>query len=255
MSVWLSLTQISFSYLNAREDHRLFKIWAQVTYEKPAKTERDYIVAGLSRKENKKFWLAEQKFNSLFNRVLNFALWVAYFVYCSQLFFVRFDVDWITYSLVQTFQVTYSSWFIYVFLGSVYSVNVFYIMIIRFLSLKFGYMGKQVQLVNAEPIKSVCDRKLARLIVENNAAHLELIELNNFFKFYAGFNLVGFFFFAILLSFVALETDFRLTIAFFTALIVMYSTTILSTCLFANQLSDEVLVQYIGYCPQFPQLK
>lgn len=239
MSVWLSLTQISFSYLNSRDDYRLFKFWAKITYEMRAKSESDYIVAGLSGEENKKFWLWEKRFNHLYYRILDVCLWIAYFVYCSQLFFVPFDIDWITYLLVQTFQVTYTSWFIYVFLGSVYSVNIFYIMIMRYLSMKFRYISRRIQRLYAGR-GPVDNRKLSVLIVEYNEVHYELIQLNEFFKYYAGFTLVGFFFFAILMTFVALEADIRLTIAFFALLILMYSTTILTPCHFSNQLSNEV---------------
>ena len=124
MSVWLSLNQFSFSWLNAKHDYRLFKFWAKLTYEMPAKSDADYAVAGLSRKANKAFWMAEKRFNQIYFRVLNFALGVAYCVYSSQLLFVHFEIDWITYILVQTFHVVYLSWFIYMFLGSVFSVNV-----------------------------------------------------------------------------------------------------------------------------------
>ena len=61
----------------------------KLTFELPAKSEEDYEVAGLSREENKKFWLEENYVNYVWFRVFNFYVMVIGIIYCFQLFLVK----------------------------------------------------------------------------------------------------------------------------------------------------------------------
>lgn len=78
-----------FNYLNARGDYRLFKFWMKLTQELPAKSDQDYRVAGLSKRENQTFWAKENHVNYVWYRVVN---WYTFFMsstFCIQLFFVK----------------------------------------------------------------------------------------------------------------------------------------------------------------------
>lgn len=78
-----------FNSFNSRNDYRLFKFWMKLTLELPVKSDRDYRVAGLSQKENKKFWLSENHVNYVWYRVMNWYILFIGFIYSSMLFYVR----------------------------------------------------------------------------------------------------------------------------------------------------------------------
>lgn len=70
--------------------------WMKITYEIPAKSDRDYRVIGLSRAQNKKFWTEEKRTNARWYRSMNYVLGLAYCIFNVQYTFVSFDVDlWI----------------------------------------------------------------------------------------------------------------------------------------------------------------
>ena len=80
----------------------------KLTYEIPAKRERDYKVFGLSLEENKKFWLGEDRFNRIYHRFLVFTIFIYCIVYNAPLFFGRYDIDLATYILIQTIHVIHT---------------------------------------------------------------------------------------------------------------------------------------------------
>ena len=55
--------------------------------ELPVKSEKDYRTYGLSRSGNKKFWLAEDRFNHAYYCILNVVLLFSYVVFSMQIFF------------------------------------------------------------------------------------------------------------------------------------------------------------------------
>ena len=79
------------AYFNARNNHQLYKFWMKLTFELPVKNERDYRVAGLSRRKTKEFWSNESDFNRVWNRTVNCYIVITSLVFCSQLFSVRLD--------------------------------------------------------------------------------------------------------------------------------------------------------------------
>ena len=88
-SCWSLSFSIAFSYLNARKNYLLFKLWVKLTHELPENSENDFKVAGLSQEENKKFWLMENNLNQIWYRLLSWYIVLIGFTYSSQLFFVK----------------------------------------------------------------------------------------------------------------------------------------------------------------------
>lgn len=267
LSSWMLFSHSSISYLNAKNNFYLFKFYFKLTQETPAKCEGDHRVAGLSAAETKKFWLAEKLFNHLYYRVLRLSLYPVYAIYCSQFFFVQFEVNSIIFLLTQTLHGIVTSYFIYLCLTSMYTLNLFYVQSMRFFDRRFSSISKQLQRMGRSKTKGI-NKKLFRLLCEHTAVHFELIQINNFFKarpfkaFNANtldnyesrsyypislspqhfnfFNLIHYFLFSILLTFSALEADFRLKLAVLAVLCAMYFLIIYAPCAFANSLSSEV---------------
>lgn len=71
---WLFWIHVIFNDVNSRNDYHLFRVWLKMSNELPVKSDRDYRTIGLSRVENKKFWMAEDRFNHLYYRLINVAL-------------------------------------------------------------------------------------------------------------------------------------------------------------------------------------
>lgn len=77
MFSWLLTVHIAFNYLNKRED---FLFWMKVTYEIPAKSDNDYRTVGLTRQENKQYWLKEDRINFYWFKLINYSLIFSCFV-------------------------------------------------------------------------------------------------------------------------------------------------------------------------------
>lgn len=183
LSSWLFSVHLCFTRLNIRHDYYLFKLWMRITFEIPAKKDEDYKVVGLSRTENKRFWAAEDEFNRRFSKTLNFILFVWCFIFPTQIFFVKYEIDsMLIYVLAQTVNFIYTALIIWFFLGLIYSLNVFYIEIVMFCGKKVDHISKQIERMNVSKTKLVDNRKLSRLIVEYNRVLFELIQMNKFFK-------------------------------------------------------------------------
>ena len=184
-----------FSWLNARKDYKLFRVWMRMTREElPAKSERDYRVAGLSRIENKQFWETENYVNRLWCRMLNYYIALSGFTFTIQLFFVKLDevdyfsaqyIGWQTFHVFQTFHAFYA------FLHCYYTLGFWHVTSMRFFSKRFRYISRQLERLNGCSDR-VNNRMLSRLIIENNQVHHEMIFINEFFKSYCGFNLLSF---------------------------------------------------------------
>ena len=173
-----------FNYLNSKKGYYLIRKWMTMSYEIPARNDEDYDVIGLSRKENKTFWLAEDRLNHRYLGLLvNACLVVIAIVFDSQLFFVSFDVGIAFYALMQTINVLWNTFGIFCYLHGFYTLSTFYITIILFMTRKLRYIRKQVQSIdNSLRTRQIDNRKLARLIHDCNFVRLELTEMNNLFK-------------------------------------------------------------------------
>lgn len=165
MIPWQFWIRYVFEYANAKNDFRLFRVWLKLTYEIPAKSERDYRVAGLPTEENKSFWMAEDRFNALFYRAANVFLTFACSLVVAQFFLVQFDVQLWIYLLVQIVHLVYTNFYIWMFIHLIYTGNVFFLGVVKFFAKKFSHISKRVRRL-AMRTKKVDNRKLARLICE-----------------------------------------------------------------------------------------
>ena len=175
---------IVFNHINAKKDYILIRKWMKMTYEIPAESIDNNEVIGLSRKENKAFWQAEDKLNYRYLvGVVNACLIVISLVFDSQLFFVSFDVSLALYIPMQIINLVWNTFGIFSYLHGFYTLNTFFVTIIYFMSKKFRNIRRQIERMNASiRTAQINNRKLAQLIYEYNSVSLELAEMNNFFK-------------------------------------------------------------------------
>jgi hypothetical protein len=170
----------------------------------PQEQEDGYKVIALSKEENKSFWTAEDKFNQLYYRLMTFQIFLAWLVFDVQLFLVQFEVDIVVYLAFQTFHLVNGNCFIWLYFHSTYTVNIFLIESMIFLSKKFRRISLRAQRLNARA-KLINNQRLSKLISDYNAVHAELIDCNDFFKNYLGHNLIHFFGLAIFISFISMN--------------------------------------------------
>ena len=79
----------------------------------------------------------------------------------------------------------------------------------RFFSKRFNYIAGHLESLNAS--ERISNRKLSRLIIDYNQVHYELIQINDFFKYQLGFNLISVYAIGLTLAFVVLlDIDWRL---------------------------------------------
>ena len=96
--------------------------------------------------------------------------------------FSSYDVDIVTYIVVQTIHVIHLYWFIFLYLGCVWTLNMFYCEILLFFSKKFEHISKQLKYLNKSKTKRIKNCKLSRLIYQFNRVVFELTEINQLFK-------------------------------------------------------------------------
>ena len=193
-AVWAPFFHLSFNYLNAKNDYRLFKFWMKLTLELPVKSDSDYQVAGLSQEENKRFWSTENRINNVWYRAINWYIAFISIVYNAQLFLVRFEgVEILSFRYIffQALHVLIISHGLFSFLHCFFTINMFYVTCMLFFTTRFRHIGKEVERMSVS--KSIDNRILSRLIIEHNRVHYDLIQINEFFKFNTGFNLISFY--------------------------------------------------------------
>ena len=213
----------------------------KLTQEIPAKSDRDYKVAGLSRAENKRFWLTEDLVFYYFHRVLGVFL-VLFVVMVESLFFIiDFDVHWTSYVFFQTMHIAHASYMAYWFLQSLYTINLSYMIVMLFFVKRFRFVSKHLRRMK----KPINNRKQSRLICDHNRIETELLEMNEFFKNFLGANLVHFFFHGIMFAFIAIDptTDWRLSIAFFGLVAAIFTMVIYIQSIIASSVLNEVRAQ------------
>ena len=93
-----------------------------------------------------------------------------------------YDTSLLAYIIAQTIHVIHTSWFVWLYLGGVYTVNLFYCVIILFFSKRFQYLSKKLKKLDQPKLKLVDNRRLSRIIYEYNRTLFELMEMNDFFK-------------------------------------------------------------------------
>lgn len=142
---WGLSLHLAFNYLNSKDDFHLFRVWMKASQELPVRSEEDYEVVGLPREENKAFWLTEKRLNSLWIKVSSSFIFLSCIVFSAQLFLVPFDIDMVTYSVVQAVHVVHSSYSLIIYMHSFFSINLFYVFIMQFTSKRIAYISKKVE--------------------------------------------------------------------------------------------------------------
>lgn len=191
---WILMVHFVLNKLNARKDHFLVRKWMVLMNEMPGKRGENYQVVGLSAEENQKFWLIENYVNRLWFRMINLCLVVGCVVFCSQQFFISFpDVSWTTYVLLQAFHLVTNSIAIVGYLHSLYTVNLFYLEVMKFLAKKFAYLSVQCKRLGRPRTDMISDRKLGLLIDQYFTVESEVVTQNDFWKSFIATNVICYF--------------------------------------------------------------
>lgn len=185
---WQISHHLIFCHRNARNDYHLFQRWLVLTNEIPA---RDQKVFGLSNGKSRQYWLAEERFNYYYYRAVNWAFFIGFSFVNLQYFLGDFDVPLVIFVLVQLINSFQNSHFAFGFLHAIYTGNLFFAQITRFMAKKFSAIGREVERMNAK--KKINRRKLANKIYEFNRVQYELLEMNLFFREFVGVNILHFF--------------------------------------------------------------
>lgn len=120
VSNWVFCIHVLFNRMHVKNDYHLIRRYMKITFETPVKSEREYRIAGLSRKETKQFFEKEDAFLATYHRIINITLFASFGIFPAQLFFVTgYDVELVTYFVVQTVHVLHTSSFLWLYLGGV----------------------------------------------------------------------------------------------------------------------------------------
>ena len=102
------------------------------------------------------------------------------------------DANLYVYIVVQTVHIIHTASFLWFALMGVYTVNVYYCVILLFFTKKFQFLTKRIKKLNFPESKAIDDRKvkskgidnrkLSRLIIEHNRVLFEVSEMNELFK-------------------------------------------------------------------------
>lgn len=179
MIAWQCSLHFAFIWMNEKEDCRLFLRWIMITNEAP--TKGDTRVVGLSRKENNEFRQTERRFNRLYYRFADIAIYGLSAVIAVQYFFVRFEIDLCLQILVQAIHVGCFYLFGYLIVHCICDPSIFHLGASKLLAKKFRFLSEKVMRMNAST-KLIDKRRLAWLIREHNRVSMELFEMNSFFK-------------------------------------------------------------------------
>ena len=203
-----------FNYLNGKRNYRLLRFWMKLTLELPVKSDSDYRVAGLSSMENKKFWVLENYVNRVWFLAMNWYMAIISLPFCSQLFFIKFEgIEMLStrYILFQVAHAVNACHGVFSFVHLIYSINLFYVTCMRFFSKRFERIGIRVlSLAASKTFDKKQNRDLTRLVIKYNKVHYDLIQINDFFKPFVGYNMIYCFGFSITLVFVELlDIDWR----------------------------------------------
>ena len=236
---WIAFHFVIFNHLNAKNDYRLYRLWLKLTQELPAKTDQDYKVAGLAKEENTKFWLNENYITQVGYRTITGAIFLFLASVNTLFFYIRFDVDWVTYTFFHTLHICHHCFMVFGFMHSIITVTLFVLTIQRFFAKRFHSISKHLRRMNRN--KSIRNRKLFRMICDYKQVEHELLEMNDFFKAYIASNLICFFAFGIPVSFLGIDesTDLRLRLIFSGLMPGMYSV-VLAPFVFSNRVSIQV---------------
>ena len=219
VTFWSTSLFLIFNYLN-NYNPNLILFWMKMSYEIPAKNEDDYKVIGLSQNLTKDFWSKEDAFNHRYNRVLVILSLIFALLFSIQLLLNRYDVHIYIFVTVSIIHVVHGWIFFYLMSHIVYTFNIFFLIMLKFFSLKFGYITEMVERLTSD--SNYINQDLSRLIYEFNYVYFELIQINMYFKYLTGFNLVYYFFTAVLANFTFAYMDLNIKIVGYSVLILLF---------------------------------
>lgn len=239
--LWLIAMHIIFDHLNAKNDFELYKLWMKLTFEMPRQNERYWRLAGVSRTENRTFWLTQNRFNYYFHRVLYASLIAFSFLYNLMFLKVSFEVDIYTKIFFQTINIVHCTFLVFHFLPQIYVVSVFVNMnLMRFFAKRFLCMRQKVERLAAT--SPISNRKLVRLIRDHHRIQFELIKMNKMFSSYLGVNFSCFCAISVFATFNLINDtiDWKVKIYMYAVTLGMYLTAIAIPFTSANSITTAV---------------
>ena len=125
------------------------------------------------------------------------------------------------------------------FFQVVYTLNMFFLSIAHFFTKKFGHIKEQ--LLKMERNRRADNQQLQELIWQFHFVNLELVKINDYFKFLFLTNLVHFFLLAVICAYVSIYfAEMRLKLLFFIVVSLMYLAIFGLPFKFANNLRTQV---------------
>lgn len=148
------------------------------------------------------------------------------------------------YIFIQTIHILHTSHALFATLHCFYSLNLLYVTCMRFFSKRFEHIGRLVgSLSMSEMSKRTDNRELTKLVIEYNQIHQDLLLINDYFRYYVGFNMLGFYAMGVtVVCVVLLDTDMRLKAAFFMAIAFLYIVILYFPFVIASSVTKEVIL-------------
>ena len=240
--LWVTGLYIVFNHSNVQQHYRLYEKWAKLSGEMPEKSELDKRVPGILREASEQFWRLEDQFNYRCSRAIYIFLFAFNFVFSAMLFVVDLQIDLCTYLLFQTINIAHYTFFYLTFAPSLCLTGLFLLNLTRFFVKRFRYITRKVERLNAKT-EPISNRKLARLLYDHNRIHLDLIEMNRFFRPLVGTNFVCICAVGLLVAFLLISgsIDWKVKLCMFTSTLAVYVTTIAIPFKFANFVTTAVI--------------
>ena len=216
----------------------------------------NYEVIGLSKEENKKFWIKENEFFKKYLKFFNWLLAASCIVFNSHLFFVKAineSVNIYALVLVNSIHAIHNLIFLRSIFHIFYSINIFYLILLNFLFKKFNYLIQKIEKLKSKP--KINNQKLSKLIHDINFVYLEVVKMNEYFAPIIGVNFTFYILVCVITTFGLLSTDVVMfkTIQYL-ILIFLYILVIYLCSNWANSVSNSMnrvnfLLQTISFRP------
>lgn len=195
---------------------------------------RDPIV-GLSFKENKEFWIKEDKFNYYFNLLSKIYLTIAIIIFQIPLLQAEYEIDIYIYIPLMIFHYIHNFYYVYTYFQGVNTVNLFSLTMFKFFLLKLNCLYKKFKMLNYHDSK-VDNHKLNRLMLDFNFIILEMQYIDSIFRLIIGTCFWHFFLTSFIVFFLCLSVDFILAMILFVLLMSTFFLMLFLPSIFNNSL-------------------
>ena len=210
-----------------------------MTYEVPAKNEDDYKVIGLSKKENKNYWMKDNEFSHIYNRIFQINLIIISILLNMPILFINIELNSFIYTAYILFFLIYNSFALYTLFHSILTLSFFYISMINFFILKYDYIKRKLLLIVRDKHR-LDNRKLTKLIKSFNFVNFELLQIDEYFNSMVGINIVFYFFIAIVVTFSSFSVDIKLKFALISLITIGYILIVFIPFRLANNVSNQI---------------